>query len=105
LTRRKRKPKHRHPAAPTGYPTPADTEHTAHVEAGPTPTREQIEAYLRRGPTWWRDGGCWHYGPDNYEASFYLDEAAPVVVRKIATAEGRTPAEVAARIAKIAAGW
>lgn len=33
MTRRNRKPKHRHPAAPTGYTTPADREHTARVEA------------------------------------------------------------------------
>lgn len=33
MSRRDRKPKHRHPAAPTGHTTPADREHTARVEA------------------------------------------------------------------------
>ena len=67
--------------------------------SSPDPTRKQIEAYLRQSPPWECDGGCWHYGPDSYEASFCLDEPAPLVVGKIATAEGRTPAEAATRIA------
>jgi hypothetical protein len=33
MSRRDRKPKARNPNAPTGYPTPADREHTARVEA------------------------------------------------------------------------
>lgn len=33
MSRRNRKPKRRHPKAPTGYPTNADRAHTAMVEA------------------------------------------------------------------------
>ena len=46
MSRRDRKPKHRHPAAPTGYPTPADAEHTAHVEA--IKARREAESDKRR---------------------------------------------------------
>ncbi len=47
MSRRDRKPKHRHPAAPTGHTTPADREHTARVEAVKTRREAEYQERLR----------------------------------------------------------
>lgn len=47
VSRRDRKPKHRHPAAPTGYTTPADREHTARVEAAKARREAEYQERLR----------------------------------------------------------
>ena len=52
MTRRDRKPKHRHPCAPTGYPTPADAEHAARVDAARV--RREAERQERRSVEWKR---------------------------------------------------